>query len=426
MIDRNKTGYPVMPRGLLLNRDYMLIVTAGAISSVGTQISQIALPLLALSLTQSPAWAGLLGATQQLPYLLCSLPAGAWVDRVSRKQLLIVCDLVRFTLLGSIPLAYILGMLHLPQLLFVVFVVGICTVLFEVAELAALPQVVHSTQLARARSVSEGINATAKVIGPSMGGFLISLRISLRQTTVSGAVLAYLVDSLSYWLSACALLRVRRPLQHPQTKTQPALRSALREGLRFLWHHPTLRALMIVTTIVNFLQAPLSLCVILVAQQRLDLSPAQIGLIFGAAGGAAVLSSLLAAWVYRPDRLRPIMLGSLVVWVLSALTLALATNSLTLTLGWALTQLVWPVYAVAVVSYRLAETPDQLQGRVISAFRALSYGAESVGLALGGLSIAVVGPSVMFGIIGIGLLPCVGMIIRFPFGTLSHTTLPSE
>jgi hypothetical protein len=317
MIGHSETVRPRMSRALL-NRDYMLMMTAGVISSIGTKTSQIALPLLALGRTQSPAWAGFLGAAQQLPYLLFSLPAGAWVDRVPRKPLLVVCDLVCFALLGSIPLAYTLGLLNMPQLLFVVFIVGICTVLFEVAELAALPQVVHAAQLARARSISPGIEASAKVIGPSMGGFIVSLG----RTTVSGSV--------------------------------------------------------------------------------------------------------LAAWLYRPERLGPIILGSLIIWALSALTLALAIDSLTLTIGWALTQLVWPVCAVAVVSYRLAEAPAHLQGRVISAFRALSYGAEPVGLALGGLSVAAVGPSVMFGIIGIGLLSCLGMIIRFSFGTSSQTTSPSE
>ena len=400
----------------LLNRDYLLMVSAGVVSSIGTMTSQIALPLLALGLTQSAAWAGLLGAAQQLPYLLFSLPAGAWVDRVHRKRLLVVCDLIRFALLGSIPLAYALGSLNMPQLLCAVFIVGVCTVLFEVAELAALPQIVQAARLARARSVSEGIEASAKIIGPSVGGFIVSLG----RTTVSGSVLAYLVDSLSYLLSAGALLSIGRPLQQPQATAQPSLPRAMREGLRFLWRHPTLRTLMVVTTVVNFLQAPLSLLVILVAQRRLGLSPAQIGLIFGVAGGTALLGSALAGWLYRPERLGPIMLGSLIVWALSALTLALAVDSLTLTTGWALTQLVWPVYAVAVVSYRLAETPDHLQGRVISAFRALSYGAEPVGLALGGLSVAVVGPSVVFGIIGIGLLSCVGMSRRFACGTLAR------
>jgi len=87
------------------NRDYVLMVAAGTISAIGTKISQIALPLLVLGLTQSPVWAGLLGAAQLLPYLLISLPAGVWVDRVNRKWLLVACDLIRGVLLISIPLA---------------------------------------------------------------------------------------------------------------------------------------------------------------------------------------------------------------------------------------------------------------------------------------------------------------------------------
>jgi hypothetical protein len=86
-----------------------------------------------------------------------------------------------------------------------------------------------------------------------------------------------------------------------------------------------------------------------------------------------------------------------------------------LALGLALTYLVWPVYAVAIVSYRLAETPDQLQGRVISAFRTLSYGAEPIGLALGGVCAALVGPQPMFGVAAVGLLLCAGVAAHFLF-----------
>ena len=420
-MDHNESVSPRLPLVLLHNREYVLMLTAGVTSAIGTQMSQFALPLLALGLTHSPLWAGLLGAAQQLPYVVLSLPAGAWVDRVHRQRLLVVCDVVRGILVGSIPLAYALGMLQKPLLFGVVFGVGLCTVLFEVAELAALPHVVPPAQLARARSISEGIEAAATVLGPSLGGIIVSMG----RTTVGGAVLAYLVDSLSYVLSASALRGVHRPLQLPLTPTPASFWSALREGACFLWHHPTLRTVMIVTTTVNFLQAPLSLCVILVAQQRLGLSPAQSGLLFGVAGGAAVLGAVLAGWVYGPARLRLIILVSLIVWVLSAWTIAFAADYLPLALGWALTRLVWPVYAVAVVSYRLAETPAPLQGRVISAFRTLSYGAEPVGLVIGGLSVAVTGPSVLCGIIGIGLLPCLGML-RWCLGSTSlRRTLPS-
>ncbi len=398
------------------NRDYILVVAAGTISAIGTKVSQIALPLLVLGLTQSPVWAGLLGAAQLLPYLFVSLPAGVWVDRVNRKRLLVTCDLIRGSLLITIPLTYYFGILSILQLLVVVFVGGICTVLFEVADLAALPHIVHRSQLAHARSLSEGIDATATVVGPSLGGFIVGLG----RTTVSGSVLAYLVDSLSYIISAAALLTVRRSLQAPYTQAHPRLRDAMREGLRFLWRHPTLRPLMVLTTIVNFLQAPISLFVILEAQRRFALSPAGIGLVFGMAGGAAVLGSALAAWWYRVERLRLILVGSLIVWALSALTLAFAPGPLILAIGMALTHLVWPMYAVALVSYRLSETPDHLQGRVISAFRTLSYGAEPLGLAVGGLAVTIASPPLLFRVIGLGLLLCVGVVVRTSFDVASQ------
>lgn len=131
------------------NRDYLAFVGGGVVSAVGSKVSQIALPLLVLGLTQSPTWASLLGAAQLLPYLLLSLAAGAWVDRVDRKQLLVACNMVRGALLATIPLAYFLEALTILQLFVVIFAVGVCTVLFEVADLAALPHVVRTAQLAR-------------------------------------------------------------------------------------------------------------------------------------------------------------------------------------------------------------------------------------------------------------------------------------
>jgi MFS family permease len=406
--NRDMAVSQALPLPLWRNRDYVLIVVAGAVSAVGTKVSQIALPLLVLGLTQSPVWAGLLGAARLLPYLLISLPAGVWVDRVNRKRLLVACDLVRGWLFATIPLAYYFGILTILQLFVVMFVVGICTVLFEVADLSALPHVVHGSQLAHARSLSEGIEATATVVGPSLGGFMVGLG----RTVVSGSVLAYLVDSLSYIISGVALLTVRRALQVPDTQAPPPLREAMREGLGFLWRHPTLRPLMILTTIVNFLQAPISLFVILVAQQRFALSPERIGLLFGMAGTAAVLGSALAGWWYRVERLRVILVGSLIFWALSALTLAFAPSALILTAGLGLTYLVWPIYAVAVVSYRLSETPDHLHGRVISAFRTLSYGAEPLGMAVGGLALMLASPRLLFMLIGVALLLCVGVVMR--------------
>jgi hypothetical protein len=393
---------PAPPGGALplaRNVDFVLLTAASAVSLVGTKVSGLALPLLALALTASPAWAGALGAARLLPYLLVSLFAGAWVDRADRKTILVACDLIRFALLGSLALAHVLGVLSLLQLFVVLLVEGTCAVLFSLAEIAALPRVVEVGQLSRARAITEGIESAAGVVGPGLGGLIIGLG----RTTVAGAMLAYVTDAVSYLLSGLSLLFVRRPLQEARAHEPIGLLRATAEGLRFLWGQRTLRGLVALTTVVNFLQAPMLLGLVVLAQSRLDLSAAQLGLVFGIAGAAGVAGSVAAPMAHRRLSVRAIAVLSTAGWALSAVIIGQAESVLALTAGWALTALLWPVYAVAVVTLRLTLTPDPLQGRVTSAFRTFSFGAEPLGLALGGLLIGALGAPAVFGLIALGL-----------------------
>ena len=390
--------------GLTRNADFLLLTTASAISLVGTRISDLALPILVLAVTGSPAWAGALGAARLLPYLVFSVFAGTWVDRANRKTVLIVCDLLRFALLGSIPVAWALGRLSIPHLFVVLLTEGACTVLFSLAELSALPRVVPIGQLARARAVNEGIEAAAGVVGPSIGGLIIGLG----RTTVVGAMLAYATDSVSYLLSGLSLLFVRRRLEEERGDVAGVL-GATAEGLRFLWRQQALRRLAALTTIVNFFQAPMLLGVVVLAQSRLASSPTQLGLVLGAAGAAGVIGSIVAPAVLRRVSIRSIAVVATAGWALSASMIAVAESRVLLTVGWALTALLWPVYGVAVVAFRLAVTPDRLQGRVNSAFRTFSFGVEPLGLALGGVLLGLLGAPVVFGLIAAGLAgACVG------------------
>lgn len=388
------------------NRDYLLLTSAVAVSSVGSKLTFFALPFLALGLTNSPVIAGLLSAAQLLPYLLLSLPAGAWVDRANRRRLLVTCDLVRAALLATVPLAAFAGVLSLAQLFVVVFVSGACTVVAEVADMAALPRVVAPSQLARARAVSEGIDATTSVLGPTIAGLVVGFG----RTVLSGATLALLADALSYVVSAVAVLGVRRQLQAaPASEPLPVI-AAIVEGVRFLWGKPTLRLLMLLTAAVNFVQAPTQLLVIITAQECFGLGPASIGTLFGAAGISAIAGSALASWWYRPERLRAVLMIALVAWASAAALLAFAPEAWVLALGLALASFVWPLYAVAVVSYRLAETPDTLQGRVISGFRTVSYGAEPLGLAAGGWVVAFISPQQTFLAMALALAGCLVLV----------------
>src|SRR5205085_3017078 len=141
------SAFPRKPVPLRRNRDYMLLWSGQIVSSTGTRVSQLALPLLVLALTNSPAQAGLVGAMRGIPYALFILPAGALVDRWNRKLVMILCDTGRALALGSIPLALLLGHLTLAQLYIVSLVEGTLFTFFNLSETACLPQVVEKEQL---------------------------------------------------------------------------------------------------------------------------------------------------------------------------------------------------------------------------------------------------------------------------------------
>ncbi|MFI5274921.1 MAG: MFS transporter, partial [Ktedonobacterales bacterium] len=166
---------PKRPRSLLRSRSFLLLWSGQTVSSFGTSVSHLAMPILVLALTGSPAQAGFVGALQLLPYLLLSLPAGALVDRWNRKALMIRCDAVRWLALGSVPLAYVLGHLSLPQLYVVAAVEGTANVFFTLAEVAALPQVAARDQLPRAWALNETADSAARLVGPGLAGTVIGL-----------------------------------------------------------------------------------------------------------------------------------------------------------------------------------------------------------------------------------------------------------
>ncbi len=205
------TTGPVMPvnepPSLWRNRDFLLLWSGQTVSRLGSRVSDIALPLLVLALTRSPAQAGFIAAAQSLPYLLLSLPAGALVDRWDRKRVMILCDTARCLALGSIPLAYAGGQLGVGQLYAVAVVAGLALVFFDAAELASLPLVVLDGQLTRAA----GLNATAESVTYLVGPGLAGVVIGLARTVAAGAALAYLVDSLSYLILVFTLGFIRLP-----------------------------------------------------------------------------------------------------------------------------------------------------------------------------------------------------------------------
>jgi MFS family permease len=197
----------------------------------GSQVSQIAFPLLMLNLTGSPAQAGLLGTVGSLPYLILSLPAGALIDRWDRKQVMILCDTGRALALGSIPVALWLTHLTAAQLYIVALSHGILFVFFSLAGVAALPRVVPKHQLPTAMAQNQIAGYAAGLLGPSLGGYLYRL----------GRALPFLSDALSYVASVIGLLVVKTAFQEQRTQPRDTLGGQILAGLLWLWRQPLVR-----------------------------------------------------------------------------------------------------------------------------------------------------------------------------------------
>ncbi len=191
------------PMPLWRNRDYLLLWSGQAISSVGGSASQLAFPLLILIVTHSPAQAGFAGALRSLAYLLLGLPAGALIDRWDRKRTMILCDVGRALALGSIPLALALHQLTMLQIYLVSLIEGVLYVFFGLAESAALPRVVAKEQLPAATAQNEVVSGAVTLIGPWLGGALFGL----------SRALPFLADALSYAASVLSLFWIRLPFQ---------------------------------------------------------------------------------------------------------------------------------------------------------------------------------------------------------------------
>ena len=191
------------------NADFLRLWLGQVISTIGSGISRLALPLLVLAITGSPVQAGLISAAQQVPFVVLGLPAGALLDRWNRKAIMLTCDAARLIAFGSVPIAWALGSLTLAHLYAVALIHGTALVFFNIAQLAALPRVVPKDQLAEAHSLNTASEGIGTLISPGIGGVLIGLA----PTVAAGAALAYSVDAASYAVSLVSLALIRPPFQ---------------------------------------------------------------------------------------------------------------------------------------------------------------------------------------------------------------------
>lgn len=369
------------PLSLWQNRDYMLLWAGQAVSSFGSQITQLTFPLLVLALTGSPAQAGFVGALRALPFAILSLPAGALVDRWNRKRLMIWCDIGRGLALGSVPLALALGRLGLPQLAIVSIIEGTLFLFFNLAESSSLPQIVPREQLPRALTQNQVTDSLSQLLGPTLGGALYAF----------GAAVPFVADAVSYTLSLLTLCFIRTPLQEERTAPPGRLRDEIVEGIAWLWRQSTLRFVALLTggLMVCSVGYPL---IMIVLGERIGASSFEIGLIFAGGGAGSIIGGLLTPWLQRRFRFGPLFIWSAWIWAITWLFFLFAPNVLTLGLANTAAFIIVPIYMITQYRYRLAATPDRLQGRMNALFRLIVWGSQPLGVALAGLLLERIGP----------------------------------
>jgi len=383
------------------NWDYLLLWSGQAISSIGSQLSQFALPLFVLALTGSPVWAGVAGGLRTMPYLFLSLPAGALADRWNRKWIMLVCDSARAICLASIPIAAFTGSLSVLQLCLVSLLEGTCFVFFNVAEVACLPRVLAKEQLTAAASLHETTDNISYTLGPFLGGILFGI----------GRSLPFLFDAVSYLISVVSLIFIKKDFQEQRTEPRRNVWAEIHEGLLWLWRHPVLRFVAFLSFMGMFMDFGTVLLVIVIAT-KLHAEASAIGLIYAIAGVGGIVGALLASPMQKYFRFGQLMSGTYWLWSLLLPLYLFASNMLVLGLITALTFTLGSVYTVAQFSFRLSLIPDALQGRVTSVFRLVAFLGPPLGSMITGTLLQTLGiaPTVL---IDTTLLVIVSLLTTF-------------
>ncbi|HYH12822.1 MAG TPA: MFS transporter [Thermomicrobiales bacterium] len=363
--------------------DFVRLWSGRAVSQFGTQISLVAIPLYAvLALDASPLQMGLLAAAAGIPRLLIGFIAGAWVDRLRRRPIMLVADFGRALTMATIPLAVLIGIESFALLMVVELLMGVFTVFFQASWAPYLPGLVGRGQLASANSKMIASNSVAQVAGPSLAGTLVG---------VLGAPVTLALDAMSYLWSAIFISRIEHeePAPEPPTEERSLLRE-MRQGLQVLVTSPLLRALTgSHATII--LAGHLFLAVYpLYMLNVLDLSARGVGLIYAAGGVGGLFGSLITTWTIRRIGTGQTIVWSAVLFGVFGLTIPMAVlapaYALPLVLFAEFAQwMTLVVFQIAEGSLRLAVTPDRLLGRVAASDQVLSNGLQPVGAFLGGV-----------------------------------------
>jgi MFS family permease len=386
--------------GLWRHPDFLKLWSAETVSRFGSEISGLALPLVAVIVLDATAFeVSALFVIEFLPFILFAIPAGVWVDRLKRKPILVISDLGRAALLGSIPIAYAFDALTLGHLYVVGFLFGICTVFFDVSYQSYLPSLVARDRLVEGNSKLEISRSAAQLGGPGVAGALIG---------IIGAPVAIILDAISFLFSSTFLFAIRKPEVLPEREEgapRPSMFSDAKEGLRYVLGNRYLRAISICTGSSNFFWSMGGAILIVYAVRELHMSPALIGIVFSLANVGPLAAALTTTKVFERIGVGRTILFSAMTFSASAFLYPLAPQEFPapffiaagVIAGYAVV-----AYNITQLSFRQAICPERMQGRMNAVMRFLVWGTMPLGALLGGALGTWIGlrPAIWVGAIG--------------------------
>lgn len=355
---------------------------ASTLSSTGTAVTAVALPLTAVTvLDATPFQLGLVAAASYLAWALIGLPAGVITQRLPLRRTQIACDLVRALAIASVPVVWWLGYLSIGQLVATALVINFAEVLFFAASSTFMVSVVPKDELNARNSLMSGTHAVTQLGGPSLGGLLVQLM---------GAVPALFVDAVSYVASAVLLKRLpeRNPVDSGEART--STRAMIADGWRFVARHPVMAPATWWACVVNFVCGAQMALFAVYLVRNLEAPPGVVGLLLATEGVGALVFASLTPWLVRRIGSARVLLAEGVLGAVAA-TIIPWGHGLT---GWIFFAVGNCLFAGSVVpgsvvtrTYRQVASPPELLSRVMATVRFVSWGLiPAGGLAAGALA----------------------------------------
>lgn len=405
-------GAPTHQRSLWHDGNFLRMWTGQALSQFGAQITELALPVLAVLLLHATEWeVGVLNASTFAAFLIVGLPAGAWIDRLRKRHVMIWADAVRAVALAVVPLLWWLDTLQVWHLFVVALVMGVATVFFDVSYQSIIPSLVGARQIAEANGKLETTQQLAGLTGPAVGGWLIG---------VLTAPIAILVTVFTYVASFFALIVTRDHEQPHDPATRRPLRLEIAEGLRWVFGNPLLKRIVATTAVSNFFNTMSFTLLPIFLLRELGLTPQSMGVIFslGAAGGllGAIATPHIVA---RVGEARAIPIGgigfSVVPMFLPVAALVPQFAFPLLVVQGFLMSFLILVYNITQVTFRQRITPPRLLGRMNASIRFCVWGVMPIGALLAGVIGEWIGTTPTMWIAATGQLLAGAFVVIGPF-----------